>query len=74
MISDFIYSVDILKAFVHFVNSHWIVIFLMDNIILFEVFQIRKIKQKFVKEILIQFVYLIKFHYLKHSLSVFIKK
>ena len=48
--------------------------FLMDNIILFEVFQIRKIKQKFVKEILIQFVYLIKFHYLKHSLSVFIKK
>ena len=56
------------------IRASGIVVFLMDSIILFELFQIRKIKQKFVKEILIQFVSLMKFLYLKHYLSVFITK
>ena len=57
-----------------YIRASGIVVFLMDSIILFELFQIRKIKQKFVKEILIEFVSLMKFLYLKHYLSVFITK
>ena len=56
------------------IKAFGIVMLLRDSLILFKLFQIKKIKQKFVKEILIQFVYLIKFLYLKHYLSVFIKK